>query len=113
MDDILIDENYDDMKEDFFKGMTRRQTLYGALSLGVGAGLFYFLFAVIQLPQQFALYGAIAGVIPVAAIGFVRIYDMTILEFARRYRRTKKGKGLFYQPEEQPGREGEQKGAIQ
>lgn len=105
MDDILIDENYDEIKEDFFKGLSRRQTFYGALSVIVGALLFYVFFAVLAFPQTAALYLAIACVLPLAANGFVRIYDMSIVDFLKLYRRTKGSRGLIYESEEYPGLE--------
>ena len=105
MDDILIDEDYDEIKEDFFKGLSMRQTFYGALSVIVGALLFYVFFAVLTFPQTAALYLAIACVLPLAANGFVRIYDMSIVDFLKLYRRTKGSRGLIYESEEYPGLE--------
>lgn len=102
MDDIIIDENYDEIKEDFFKGLTRRQTLYGALTIIGGAALFYLFLIVLALPQTIALYLAIVFVIPIAASGFVQIYDMTIVDFIKMYIRTKNSQGLVYISEEDP-----------
>lgn len=105
MDDILIDDNYDEMKENFFKGLTRRQTVYGSLTVILGAGLYYLFSMILRLPQIAALYLAIACVIPVAANGFLTIYDMTVVNFIKLYVKTKNGQGLIYLSEEADVRE--------
>lgn len=102
MNDITIDENYDELKEDFFKGLTFRQTVYGLLTILVGtcAGL---MFGVgFKLPQMAAVYLALLFAVPVAANGFVTVYGMTIFKFYRRYRETKERGAYLYQSEESP-----------
>ena len=51
MDDITIDENYDAVKEDFFKGLTFRQTVYAFLTILGGTAAYTILLMVLHLPQ--------------------------------------------------------------
>ena len=102
MNDITIDDNYDELKEEFFKGLTFRQTVYGLLTILTGTAAFVVLGMVLKVPQMAAVYLAALAAIPVAANGFVTVYGMTILEFARHYQAIKKQKGYLYQSEEEP-----------
>ena len=102
MDDITIDENYDAVKEEFFKGLTFRQTVYAFLTILGGTATYTILLMVLHLPQIAALYLAVLIAVPVAANGFVEIHGLTILEFVKRYREIKKHPGYLYISEESP-----------
>ena len=77
MDDITIDENYDAVKEEFFKGLTFRQTVYAFLTILGGTATYTILLMVLHLPQIAALYLAVLIAVPVAANGFVEIHGLT------------------------------------
>ena len=96
MDDITIDENYDAVKEEFFKGLTFRQTVYAFLTILGGTATYTILLMVLHLPQIAALYLAVLIAVPVAANGFVASLGLTILEFVKRYREIKKHPGYLY-----------------
>ena len=55
MDDITIDENYDAVKEEFFKGLTFRQTVYAFLTILGGTATYTILLMVLHLPQIAAM----------------------------------------------------------
>lgn len=105
MDDITIDENYDEMKEEFFKGLTFRQAVYAAATVCCGAAVYAFFTLFVHLPNMLTLYLTVLLALPVGANGFMSIYGMTILEFLKRYRAVKQHPGYVYISEESPDME--------
>ena len=83
---ITINENFENYRREFWKGLTLRQTLHAVG--GVAAGVIaycvaYFLFGV---PSDAAVWIALPASLPIIVPGFVRIQGMSIAEWARRMR---------------------------
>ena len=102
MDDITIDENYDEMKEEFFKGLTFRQTVYAGVTICFGAAVYALFTLFFHLPSMVTLYLTIFLALPVGANGFVTIHGMTILEICKRYMAVRQHTGYIYISEESP-----------
>lgn len=80
---IPVNKNMDEYKDDFFKGLTLRQTAAAALTLVVGIGVF-FLCNAIGIPQELSLYLAMPLAFAVGASGFLEIYGMPPLQYIRK-----------------------------
>ncbi|MCD8012441.1 MAG: PrgI family protein [Lachnospiraceae bacterium] len=87
---IPVNKDIDDYKDDFFKGMTLKQTVMCALTLGVGAGCYFLCNAVLGLPQTVSLYLVFPAALPFAAAGFLKIDRMPPLEYLKRRREVTK-----------------------
>lgn len=101
MDDILIDENYDEIKDAVWKGLTARQLGFSLLAMLCGAAVFLLCIR-FHIPEMIALYLSIFAALPSAVNGFLEIYGMTIWQFWNCYRKIKKHPGFFYISEESP-----------
>lgn len=80
---IPVNKNIDEYKDDFFKGLTLRQTVSAALTLAVGIGVF-FLCSAIGIPQGISLYLAMPLAFLTGASGFLKIYGMTPPQYIRK-----------------------------
>lgn len=80
---IPVNKNIDEYKDDFFKGLTLRQTVSAAITLAVGIGVF-FLCSAIGIPQGISLYLAMPLAFVTGASGFLEIYGMTPLRYIRK-----------------------------
>ncbi len=95
---IPVNKDLDDYHEDFFKGMTLRQTAMAALTLAAGAGSFLLFYAVFQLPQTVALYLVFPAALPFALLGFLKIDGRTPLEYLRKRREAVSSPFYPYRP---------------
>lgn len=81
---IPVNKNIDEYKDDFFKGLTLRQTAAAALTLAVGIGVFFVCDIILGIPQGIALYLAMPLAFVTGASGFLEIYGMTPLQYIRK-----------------------------
>ena len=56
---IPVNKNIDNYKDDFFKGLTMKQTLFAGLTLAVGVGVFVILNMVLHVYATLAIYLAV------------------------------------------------------
>ncbi len=81
---IPVNKDLDDYHEDFFKGMTLRQTTMAALTLVAGVGSFLLFHMVLGVPQTIALYLVFPVALPFALIGFMKVDGRTPLEYLKK-----------------------------
>ena len=85
---IPVNKDLDSFKDDFFKGLTLKQTALSIVSVAAGTGTFLLSSYVFHLSQSVSFYLALPVVLPIAASGFLRIHGMTPLEYMKRRRGT-------------------------
>ena len=95
---IQVNENIDEYREDFYKGLTLRQTLFSGGAVAAGAAAFMFLHIVIGLPQSIALYAALPAVFPSAAAGFLKIHGMTLTQYLKARRNVREHPVYYFKP---------------
>lgn len=81
---IPVNQNIDEYKDDFYKGLTMRQSVISLITIAVGAVVYLTLTGVLHLPQSLALYLTLPVVFPIAAYGFLKIHGMNIAEYLRK-----------------------------
>ena len=96
---IQVNENIDEYREDFYKGLTLRQTLFAGSAVAVGAAAYLFLNIMIGLPQTAALYAALPVVFPIAAAGFLKIHGMTLSQYLKARKRVKENPVYYFKPQ--------------
>lgn len=95
---IPVNKNIDTYKDDFYKGLTLRQTLTCAFALLAGTLSFCLFFYGFGLPQSVSLYLAFPVVFPIGAAGFLRIHGMELKVYFRRRRKAVKTPVYHYKP---------------
>ncbi|MCD8154396.1 MAG: PrgI family protein [Clostridiales bacterium] len=95
---IPVNKDIDDYKDDFFKGMTLRQTTMCVLTLAVGIGCYFLCNSVLGLPQTVSLYLVFPVALPFAAAGFLKIDGMPPLEYLKRRREVTQTPLYHYRP---------------
>ena len=96
---IPVNKDLDSFKDDFFKGLTLKQTALSIVSVAAGTGTFLLGSYVFHLSQSVSFYLALPVVLPIAASGFLRIHGMTPLEYLRRRRGTVSVETYHFVPE--------------
>ena len=81
---IPVNQNIDEYKDDFYKGLTLRQSVISLVTVAVGALVYLALTGLFHLPQTLALYMTLPVVFPIAAYGFLKIHGMNIAEYLRK-----------------------------
>ena len=81
---IPVNQNIDDYKDDFYKGLTLRQSVISLITVAVGALVYLALTGLLHLPQSLSLYMTLPVVFPIAAYGFLKIHGMNIAEYVRK-----------------------------
>ncbi len=95
---LYVNKNIDQYKDDFFKGLTFRQTMISAGAVICGACMFLLLYMGVGLPQSVSLYLTLPVVFPIAAAGFLRIHGMSLIEYMRRRRKVRENPIYLYHP---------------
>lgn len=83
---IPVNKNLDEYKDDFYKGLTLKQTVLSVLTVVVGTGMFLLLHSICGIGQTAALYLAVLAALPFAASGFLKVHGMALPEYFRRKR---------------------------
>ena len=96
---IPVNKDLDSYKDDFFKGLTLKQTALSIISVAAGTGTFLFASYVLKLEQSVSFYLALPVVLPIAASGFLRIHGMTPLEYLKKRRSAITRDVYFFIPE--------------
>ena len=95
---IYVNKNIDGYKDDFFKGLTFRQTMISAAAVISGACIFLLLYMGLGLPQSLSLYLTLPVVFPIAAAGFLKIHGMSLVEYMRRRHKVRQNDIYLYHP---------------
>ena len=96
---IRINKNIEEYKDDFWKGLTFRQTVFSVVTVILGAGSFFIANVIIGLPQMVSIYVAILFALPCALMGFMKIHGMTILQYLHCRRKVMEAPLFLYQSE--------------
>lgn len=95
---IPVNKNIDEYKDDFYKGLTLRQTLLAILTVAVGTIAFLFFNIVLNIAQSISLYLALPFAFPIAASGFLKIGGMPPLQYIRNRKRVIQAPLFLYRP---------------
>ena len=85
---IPVNKDLDSFKDDFFKGLTLKQTALSIVSVAAGTGTFLLSSYVFHLSQSVSFYLALPVVLPIAASGFLKIQGMTPVQYLQKLIRT-------------------------
>ncbi len=95
---IPVNKDLDSYKDDFFKGLTLKQTALSIVSVAAGTGTFLLGMYVLKLPQSVSFYMALPVVLPIAASGFLQIHGMTPAEYLKRRHSVRTGHIYYFVP---------------
>ena len=96
---IPVNQNIDDYKDDFYKGLTLRQSVICLATVIVGAAVYLGLTGIFRLSQTAALYMTLPVIFPIAAYGFLKIHGMNIAEYLRKRGRVKERSSFSFIPQ--------------
>ena len=96
---IPVNQNIDDYKDDFYKGLTLRQSVISLITVAVGALVYLALTGLLHLPQSLSLYMTLPVVFPIAAYGFLKIHGMNIAEYVRKRGNVKEHSSYSFIPQ--------------
>lgn len=95
---IPVNKNLDEYKDDFYKGLTLKQTVLSILTVIVGTGIFLLLYLICGIGQTIALYLAVLAALPVAASGFLKVHGLSLPEYFHKKKEVKQRTVFFFQP---------------
>ena len=95
---IPVNKNLDEYKDDFYKGLTLRQTVLSILTIIAGTGAFLLFHSVCGINQTLSLYLAFPTALPFAASGFLKIHGMSLQEYFKRKRSVTEQPLYRYEP---------------
>lgn len=96
---IPVNKNLDEYKDDFYKGLTLKQTVLSILTVIVGTGIFLLLYLICGIGQTMALYLAVLAALPVAASGFLKVHGLSLPEYFRKKKEVSRQMVFFFQPD--------------
>lgn len=96
---VPVNQNIDEYKDDFFKGLTMRQTMYAIAAVAVSGGLMTFFLLYLKMNASVAMYITLPIVFPIIAMGFIKVHGLNFREYLERKRKVQSQPVFFYQPE--------------
>ena len=96
---VTVNKDLDSYKDDFFKGLTLKQTAISIISVAAGTGTYFFASYILKLDQTVSFYLALPVVLPIAAGGFLRIHGMSPALYFKRRRETVNRDAWFFSPD--------------
>ena len=106
---IPVNKDLDSFQDDFFKGLTLKQTAASAISVAIGTAFFLFCIYILKLDQAVSFYLSLPVVLPVAGVGFLKIHGLTLTEYLKRKRRACRQSIWYFVPDLTDESEGEMK----
>ena len=88
--------DFSEYKNDFFKGLDFRETVFGAATVIVAGGSYFLLFQA-GFPSLIAVYTAIILGLPIGVMGFFKKNDMNFMQFMKRRKELAASKPLVYE----------------
>lgn len=82
---LVINKDIEKYRKDVWKGMTGRELVFSALTIGTGAAITFPLIYFFHVPVKVAIYVAIPFCCFIAICGFGNFGDMTFMEFLKKY----------------------------
>ena len=95
---IPVNKDLDSYRDDFFKGLTLKQTVLSITAVAAGTAAFLLGRYAFGLSESVCFYLALPVVFPVAASGFLKIHGMAPAEYIRRRRSAGEGTVFYYIP---------------
>ena len=83
---IPVNKDLDSYQDDFFKGLTLKQTALSLISIAAGTGTFLIGTYLLHLEESVSFYLALPVVLPIAASGFLKIQGMTPVQYLKKRR---------------------------
>ena len=96
---VPVNQNIDSYKDDFFKGLTMRQTLFAVAAVVVSGGLLTFFLVYLKINASLAMYLTLPFAFPIIAAGFVRIHGIGLSDYLKRKKKVETQPSFFFQPE--------------
>lgn len=96
---VPVNQNIDEYKDDFFKGLTMRQTMYAIAAVVVSGGLMTFFLLYLKMNASVAMYITLPIVFPIIAVGFIKIHGMNFRDYMKEKRKVRQKPVFFYEPE--------------
>lgn len=96
---IPVNQDIDSYKDDFFKGLTMRQTLFAVAAVVVSGGLLAFFLIYLKLNASVSMYLTLPVAFPIIAVGFIKIHGIPLGEYLKRKKKVQQQSSFFYQPE--------------
>lgn len=96
---LVINKDIEKYRKDVWKGMTGRELIFSALTIGVGAGITFPLAYFFHVPIKIAIYVAIPFCCFVAVCGFGNFGDMTFINFLKKYWKVAFSEPLLFESE--------------
>ena len=96
---IPVNQDIDSYKDDFFKGLTMRQTLFAVAAVIVSGGLLAFFLLYLKLNASVAMYLTLPVAFPIIAVGFIKVHGIPLGEYLKRKKKVQQQSSFFYQPE--------------
>lgn len=97
---ITINKDIEQYEHNVWKGLSARQLLYGVVAVAATIGIILIAYMVCNVPIQVAIYFGIPIGIVIGLFGFLKIDDMTLLQFLCEIYRLSRSKPLVYESEE-------------
>lgn len=98
---IELNKDIDTYKTGQFKGLTLKEIIFSALTLGSGCGITFICNHFFKIPVEIAIYFALPVSAVIALSGFYRYNDMTFLEKIKRVLIVTYSKPYVYETEEE------------
>lgn len=95
---ISVNKNLDEYKDDFYKGLTLKQTVLSVLTVIVGTSIFLLLHLICGIGQTTALYLAVLAALPVAASGFLKVHGLSLPEYFHKKKAVNRQTVFFFRP---------------
>lgn len=95
---VPVNKDLDSYKDDFFKGLTLKQTALSIVSVAAGTATFLIGTYLLHLEQSVSFYLALPVVLPIAASGFLNIQGMTPVQYLMKRRNTLSRDTFYFVP---------------
>lgn len=96
---VPVNPNLDAYKDDFFKGLTMKQTLYAVSAVTVSGLMMSFFLLYLKMNASLAMYLTLPVAFPIIAAGFIRIHGISFGEYLRRRQKVEEQPVFYFQPE--------------
>lgn len=96
---IPVNQDIDSYKDDFFKGLTMRQTLFAVAAVVVSGELLAFFLLYLKLNASVAMYLTLPVAFPIIAVGFIKVHGIPLGDYLKRKKKVQQQSSFFYQPE--------------
>lgn len=80
---IQINKDFQEYKEDFWRGFSLKELLSIGIATGTCAGFIFLLYQFLHIPLTGAVYLSVPVAIPILMTGFYRYQGMTLAELIR------------------------------